>query len=123
MCKLCNASAWSTTTGCGTNYGCYAGGQRMCRDCNGNIWMRVTTACGCCGYGGWNSGCGNGTTITNTQNDNTIVGECGYMTLCGACANTTSQSETVNSTTYPIRRCGCNTCGYNRCNDWYYGGC
>ena len=125
MCNLYNAGAWNTAMGCRNNNGYYAGGQRMCRDCNGNIWMRVTTNHGCCSCCNncWDNVCGNASNVTNTQNSNGVTGGYGCVTLCGISANTTLQAETTNATTYPMRRCGCNGCGHHRCNGWNYSGC
>ena len=130
MCNLYNVGAWNTTAGCRTNYGCYAGGQRMCRDCNGNVWVRITTDnCSCCGscyynntcYGNniYNTGCNSCRERGNTQNVATANGGYGCITLCGISANTTSQTTNNNATTYPTRRCGCGG-GCNRCSGWNY---
>ena len=132
MCTTCN----STRNGCydyatpiSTN-GCggFAYGQRLCRDCNGNI--RVMTAntgcnvcccpcyCHCCGgCGGGNNGVegNNGATSGNGN------GGYGCVTICGAAANTTTAANMAAIEEYYARQyawnrrngrsscgCGCN---------------
>ena len=125
MCNFYNVGTRNTSIGCGMNYGGWnSNGQRMCRDSNGNVWMRIATNdcgyCGSCCYHnccGCNHGCGNngGGNTSGSQNDTTNGGY-GCVTLCGVSLHATAQ-QTTNDTTTTTRRCGCNRCARN------YNGC
>ena len=136
MCNMYNASARSVSTTCGytANYGCgnyYNGwnGQYMCRDCNGNIWARNLTNCGChqCSCCGCSCGCGNtqsnnGAATGNNGNSNTNGNGFTCVTFCGNTAATQTTATTDTTTGCYNRGCGYNRCGWNRsgcgCN-WF----
>ena len=89
MCNLSNTFG-ETRTGCNgfntytcgtrnTMCGCYP--QRMCRDCNGNVWVRIPPRCQYCGFVG--------TDTTTTENTTTtgnggITNTC-YQNCCNRC--------------------------------------
>lgn len=127
MCTMCNsgytASCNSTLTqanvlNCNS---CLGYGQRICRDCCGNVWVRRTTNCGCC----QNTPCCQQNTCSN---DNGF----GFFTVFGRIVSgygtngTTATNGTANGTNttnydnyyarqYGYSRCGC--CGSNSTND------
>ena len=136
MCNYYNASARSVNT-CGYANGCTSNGytangcvstyngcgnQFMCRDCNGNIWVRNTSCCGCAtSYcGGCNhTYCGTNllTDDTQTANTNQRNGNFTCVTFCGDTANTfATQASTTNGCGRCQRRCGGGCWNVNRCS-------
>ncbi len=126
MCNFYNASASSASNNC--NYASYAnstnyfngwGTQFMCRDCNGNIYARNVTNCGCssccrcncchnscnCCQNGCGSNSGNDAATGNNGNGNFTC-----VTFCGNTLNGFTQSTTATTTN---RGCGCG-CGWQR---------
>ncbi len=97
---------------------CFGYGQRICRDCCGNVWVRSSTGCGCCQQ---QSSC----CQQNTDTSNCGCG-CGLFTVFGRIvsgnvATTTSGTTTSNGDNYYARqyygasRYGC--CGGTVNND------
>ena len=84
-----------------SSFGC---GQRICRDCNGNVWVRRTTNCGCCQC---TPCCQN-----NGSNDNGF----GFFTIFGRIvsgngSNGSNGTSTANSDSYYARQYGYSRCG------------
>ena len=88
MYNVCNTGVNNRQGGCSYGYwnGC---GQRVCRDCCGNLIVYNRTACGCC-----QQLCGNGTGNDTTQQNNGNTGTngngvfrcvtfCGYIIISG----------------------------------------
>jgi hypothetical protein len=116
MCHICNANYTqnggynTTTTG-----GCFGFGQRVCRDCCGNVWVRRNVCNPCCQQ----TGCHNvGTGTTDTTN-NGNGGTFGCFTICGRVFQNTVRQTPVTTEfdgyyarqygLYPYggRGCGC----------------
>lgn len=110
MCTMCNSgyttSCNSTVTPAnvlGAN-NCLGYGQRTCRDCCGNVWVRRTNPCGC-------------GSVQQTCNSNNGFG---FFTVFGRIiggnvANTTNGTATTNYDAYYARQYGytngCGCCG------------
>ena len=101
----------NTNSGCGWNGNGWTV-ERICRDCNGGLWIRVghtcschQTTCGCCN--------GNGTTQNTTDNGTTGTGF-GCVTFCGGLGNTGTATTTtaLNGEAYYARQYG--LCGRTR---------
>ena len=118
MCNLYNTA--NASVGCRTNYNtCYANNQRMCRDANGNVWVRVandtscqTSCCHCCNHC-CHSCCSNGSGNGNTSQNDTANGGYGCITLCGVSVNGSAQNITNGAMATP-------RCARNRCGCGYY---
>ena len=99
MWNLCNScsNVWRNS-GCGCRCGSY---QRVCRDCNGNIWVRVANSCGCsqsytCGYAQTNScPCSSASSNANSAN-NAGFGCCARQNGCTATATADGYSYSCN---------------------------
>ena len=129
MCNTCNTTARSCQNCCSNSYGCNGlfnllngnschyngcsswggwGNQRICRDCNGNIWVRVScgnscchNSCGC--HNGCSCGCNNGgSTAGNASNGS---GSFRCITFCGN-SDTSNTASTLNGDTYYARQYG-----------------
>ena len=97
------------TNGCGYNGNVWTI-ERICRDCNGGLWVRVgytcpyQPTCGCL--------CGNGTTQNTTDNGTTGTGF-GCVTLCGRVGNVgTTTTTATGGDAYYARQYG--LCGGTR---------
>lgn len=77
MCNTCNTSYFSG--------GCYSQ-QKMCRDCCGNVWIRLPhCGCGhnsCCGGGAIGGGIGGGI-VGGTVGGTSSTGNFQCVTFCG----------------------------------------
>ncbi|MBE5740393.1 MAG: hypothetical protein E7349_06035 [Clostridiales bacterium] len=138
MCNFYNASASSVLNNC--NYASYAnstnysngwGTQYMCRGCNGNIYARNATNCGCsscchcnCCHNCCNccqNSCGNNNTNSNdTATGNNGNGSFTCVTFCGNTLNGLTQNASTATTN---SGCGCGY-GYGcqrrqSCRRWF----
>ena len=132
MCNMYNASTFSNSNGYGCssyyNNSCNSnwawGSQRICRDCNGNIWVRTgSNGCGCsCGCSsccncGCNSCSSNGnSTDANTNGNGNGNGDGSFacVTFCGDYASNLLQTSTATSGSGSYSR----SC---RCRRWNCG--
>ena len=122
MYNVCNTGVNNRQGGCSYGYwnGC---GQRVCRDCCGNLIVYNRTACGCC-----QQLCGNGTGNDTTQQNNGNTGTNGNgvfrcVTFCGYGNNGVQPRSGGNcGLSYYARQYGltCDDnaeCAYNYTND------
>ena len=135
---MCNVYNTGRSGGCGyatpiNTGGCgvFGFGQRLCRDCNGNIRV-INDGNGCCNQR-WHTcpcycgcGCGNNTTDTNNGTDTgnangNTNGRYACVTVCGVLANTPTTANATTGDDYYARQyalnrrnnhCGC------RCGGW-----
>lgn len=131
MCNFCNTGfnfgrsgccgCSSCSCGCGSSLWSW-GNQRICRDCNGNIWVnqRNSNGCGCgCDCNSCNNSCncnGNGTDTAENGNGNSGRSFTS-ITFCGS-SNGTATTVAENGEAYYLRQYGLtgrrrNSCGCN----------
>ena len=116
MCNMYNANY--TQNGCynttATTGGCFGYGQRICRDCCGNIWVRRNTCHTCCQQNCCQNG-GTGTTDTNTNCNGGYNYAC--LTVCGRVfQNTVRQTgDTTGFDGYYARQYGLYPYGGRTC--------
>lgn len=121
MCNTCNSCGglWNLFGGCGCNNGCgntfNGNSQFICRDCNGNIWVRTSNGNSCCGCNAchscnsstWNNcGCNNSNGSLLTANGCGCNRAC--VTVCG------------NALTLSQNRSGCGSSNFCTDGDAYY---
>lgn len=126
MCNTChtnyNGGCYGVTTQATANTSnCFGCGQRICRDCCGNVWVRRNT-CGCaqtCHSCCQQNCCQNGGSASGNNGGNG-GGNYGCFTICGRIFNT-AQTNT-NATTQSTQTMGCDSYYARQYGLYPYGG-